>query len=215
MLRIRNVLQHGGVVRTGHVGGHRLDPGLRAAKPFPEGFQGLFALSFAHEDDRSCRPVNHNGEEFVLLANVDFVDGNDLQISQTRLAELLLQVLLIDAPNHRITDAHRPSHIPNGHHLSQVDHMASKGLRVIAQRHDVRQDGIQHLFATPTFQSRGFDEQDCPVFADRSGMHNSIKCPAMNHFPIATLRTLVTRWRGFHPDLKYPVFSPTALMLVA
>ncbi len=63
----------------------------------------------------------YEGEEFVILANVDLVDDNDLQISQKWLAECLLQVLLVDAPNHRVTDAPMLSHIPNGHHLSQID----------------------------------------------------------------------------------------------
>ncbi len=90
--------------------------------------------------------------------------------------------------------------------------MISRGF---PQRHDVRQHRTQHLHATPTLQSRGFDEQDRPVFADRSGMHNASERPPVNHFPIATLWTLVTRWRGFHLDMKYPVFSPTTLMLVA
>ena len=110
MLRIRKVFQHGGVVRTGHVGGHRLDLCLRAAKPFPEGFQGFFALSVAYKDDRSGHPVNDNREEFILLADVDFIDRNDFQMSQSRLPELPVQVLLVDAANHRVTDANVLSH---------------------------------------------------------------------------------------------------------
>ena len=121
--------------------------------------------------------VNHNGEKFVLLANVDFINRNDLQISQTWLAECLLQVLAVGAPKHRITDAHLLSRIPNGHHLSHVDHMVSKGLSVIAQRHDVRQHRIQHLFATPTLQPPTFDEQNRPVFGYRSGTHDASKRP--------------------------------------
>jgi hypothetical protein len=53
------------------------------------------------------------------------------------------------------------------------------------------------------------------ILPKRNGRHNLMKCPAMNHIPVATLWTLATRRRGFHLDLKSSIFSPTTLMLAA
>ena len=215
MLRIRKVFQHGGVVRTGHVGRHRLDPGLRAAKPFPEGIQGFFALSVAYKHNRSGHPVNDNREEFILLADIDFIDRNDFQMSQSRLSELPVQVLPVNTSNHRVADANVLSQIFDRHHLPQIDHQPCQAFRIVTQWLDLRQDRIQNLLAAPTFQSRCLDEQHCPVQSDPRCMHNSVKCSPMNHIPVAAFRTPVTRQRGLHPNMKYSAFSPTTLMLVA
>jgi hypothetical protein len=107
------------------------------------------------------------------------------------------------------------SYIPNGHHLSKVDHQTSKALRVVAQWHDIWKNGIQHSFTTPTFQPRHLDKQLRPFHADRWGMDYSVDRSPTDHVPIATLRTPVTRTRSGHPQMKYSVLSPTLLMFAA
>jgi|GEM_PF-6481603 len=120
-----------------------------------------------------------------------------------------------DAANQHVTDAHVLSHVFDGHHLPQVNHQPSQAFRIVATGLDLRQDRIQNLPAATAFQSRCSDEQHGPIQADSRCMHNSIKRTSMNHIPVAAFRTPVTSKRCLHSNLKYPAFSPTALMFVA
>ena len=215
MLRIRKVLQHRRVIRTRHVGRHRFDLRLRAAKPFPEGCLGFFALFVAHENDGSGHPVNDNGEEFIHLADIDLIDRNDFQMSQSRLPELPVQVLPVNTTNHRVTDPNVMSQIFDRHHLPQIDHQPCQSFRIVTQWLDLRQDRVQNLLAATAFLSRCSDEQHGPVQADPRCMHKPVKCSPMNHIPVTALRTPVTRKRGLHPNMRYSAFSSTALMTVA
>ena len=119
------------------------------------------------------------------------------------------------AANHRFADPDIVCHIFDGHHLPQIDHQLRQTLRVVAMGFDLREDRVQNLLAATTFQARCPDEQHDPVQADPWCMNNSIKCSSMNHIPVAAFRTLVTRLRCLHPNMKYPAFSPTVLMFVA
>jgi hypothetical protein len=80
---------------------------------------------------------------------------------------------------------------------------------------DLREHRVQNLLAATTFQARCLDEQHGPIQTDPWCMNHSIKRSPMNHIPVAAFRTLVTRLRCLHLNMKYPAFSPTGLMFVA
>lgn len=125
-------------------------------------------------------PVDHDGEELVLLTNVDFVNRNDFQITQSRLTGSLLQVHLVDTANHRFPDSKIASHIPNRHLLPQVHDNPSKALRVIAQFNHAGKYGVQHLLTDLAFQPWRSDEQHCPIYADPGCVHESIHLSVTN-----------------------------------
>jgi len=87
-------------------------------------------------------------------------------MSQSRLAELPVQVLLVDAANHRVTDSNVMSYVFDRHHLPQIDHQPCQTFRVIAMGFDLREHRVQNLLAATTFQSRCIDEQHGPIQTD-------------------------------------------------
>jgi hypothetical protein len=82
----------------------RFQKGFNASCPFPV-------------PTYTIAPDNHNREKLVPPAHVDFIDRNHFKVSQTRFAERLLQVRLVDAANHPFTDSEVASNITNRHHL--------------------------------------------------------------------------------------------------
>ena len=69
---------------------------LQMAASFPEWLQGVGALAITDEDDRAAFQVQHHREVAVPLADRDLVDGQQTQVPQLRLGEMLFQMALLD-----------------------------------------------------------------------------------------------------------------------
>ena len=181
MLDVGQVFPDRRVVGTRHVGGHSIDLSARATEPFPEGIQGIFPLSFANEHNGPGFPVDHDREEFVRATNVDFVDRQNLQITQARSPKSLAQILLVDAADHRFAHPEVTRHIQDCHHLAKVDCQSGKALGVLTQRLDLRNPCIEDPLANTTFQSRNLNKQMSAIQTDGRCMHTAINRATMNH----------------------------------
>ncbi len=117
VFRLRKAFQYRLVVRTGYVRRNGLDFRVRAVNPFPKGFERVFALSVPHKDNRARLPIDDDREKLMPSSNVDFIDRDNLQITQTWFPKILLEVFLVDAANHGFAHSKIPGHILDCHHL--------------------------------------------------------------------------------------------------
>ena len=65
---------------------------MGATQPLPEGFQSIPAFAVADEHDRAGEQVEDDGQVAVALADVDFIDGDLLELMQLGLAEFPLEM---------------------------------------------------------------------------------------------------------------------------
>jgi hypothetical protein len=93
---------------------------------------GSFAV--ADEDDDAAFEVEHHGEVAVPLADGDLVDGQQAQMLELGLGEMILQVPLLDILDGVSADAEMVGHVLDGHVPGQVQGVALEGMRVAATR---------------------------------------------------------------------------------
>ena len=136
---------------------------MRAVNPFPKAFQRGFALSVPHKDNRARLPIDDDREKLIPSPNAVFIDRDNLQITQTRFAKILLEVFLVDAANNFSLT---PRYLATTWIViifRKFDDQTSKALRVLTVRNNFRNRRIQYLLATATFQSRSLDKQLSPT----------------------------------------------------
>jgi hypothetical protein len=90
--RAFQVFAHGPDISGRHVGGDRLDLGVRAAPAFPERFQSIAALAVADKDDRAGEQIQDDGQVAMAFADVDLIKGDLLEVVEFGFTEATLQV---------------------------------------------------------------------------------------------------------------------------
>lgn len=206
---LRQVFHDGGVVHTQHVRRHRFDLRSRCTQPFTEGISCVNPFTCTNAHYSAGPQVDHNRETLVPPANADFIDDDDLQISQTRLSGCLLQRCLVDAANHSFTDSDRSNNLTNRHYLPQIP-KPSAG-RSLCGCFSERRTGAQraaHARVFGEFQSHCFDTQHGPMHTNSTFANNAIDLTAMNHLPAPALGASMARGRRRQMQMKNTFFSP-------
>ena len=102
-------------LRIGHLGEERVE--------------GLLVPTLAHPDDPAGEIVQYHGHVVVSLADGDLIDGQDTQVAVIRLAEFLLQKVLIDGFDGLGGQVEMASHVLDGHNLAQVVDQLRQSMR--------------------------------------------------------------------------------------
>src|SRR4029077_8420238 len=129
--RSPDVLANGSDVGGRNVRGNRLDLGVGTTQPFPEKLEGIHAFAIADEDDGTSFQIEHDGQIPVPLADVDFIDGNLLELVQLGLAEAALEIPGLDVLDRVPANGQVVSDILDGHQPRELQGVAFEGMRVM------------------------------------------------------------------------------------
>src|ERR1700722_7101923 len=104
---------------------------MGATQALPEGFQSVPALAVADEHDSSGEEIEHDGQVTLPLADVDFIDGDLLELVELGLAEAALQMLGLHLLNGVSTDQQMGGDILDGHVPREFQGITFEGTGVV------------------------------------------------------------------------------------
>src|SRR5436190_20280676 len=128
MHRVPDVLANGPDVGGGHVRGHGLNLGVGTAQPFPEKLEGIHAFTVSDVDDGTRFKIEHDGQIPVSLADVDFIDGDLLELVQLGLAEAAREIPGLDVLDRVPANGQVVGDILNGHEPREFQGVALEGM---------------------------------------------------------------------------------------
>lgn len=161
------ILAHGPDIGGGHVGGNGLDLGVRAPQSLPEGLQGVHALAVTDENHGAGEKIEDNGQVAMALADVDFVDGDLLEVVQLGLAELALEVPGLDVLDDVPANDQMFGNILDGHEMRQFQSIALEGASVMLLGVGESELDLANLAARKAQHARHFELDERRLLADR------------------------------------------------
>jgi hypothetical protein len=125
--RLWQVFQDGAPVGCGHVAGGGFDACVALAHPPPELAQCLGSSPFGDMDDVAAIQVDDQGVELGFCADVDFVDGNALDLLEREAFVAFGEVLFDDLLDRVPAQVGQGSHVDKRHQAAQSADESSQG----------------------------------------------------------------------------------------
>lgn len=176
-----DVVTHGVDVSGRYVGAHGLNLGPHPRHTFPEDFQGFTAFAVAHEHDGAGEQVEHNCQELMPCADVDFIDGDLLELVQFRICATAAEVLGLNRLDGAPADFAMLGNILDGHTSRQLQGVVGRQERCWSVCHQwgACETCVLSFRESKHFRSRTASSAGAPEVDRRKGrciLHGNVGC---------------------------------------
>jgi hypothetical protein len=104
-----------GAIRVGHINGDGFDLFGFTRNTASKGFQRITAFALSYIKHRPCVQIANNGDVTEFFTQIDLIDAELLDISQTHLLIFFAQIILLDLFHRSPVQPSELRHLTNRH----------------------------------------------------------------------------------------------------